>query len=292
MVLLASLVFMAGCEKEVLFEEAEEVEPDPIVIPENLESAIRRKFDGIAVFSWSQYERLLTKLSEDKFLVLPLNEMRTTYNSSKVVVGLRHDVDLNIFKAVEMAKIEKAHGFRSTFYLLATAEYWGKIDSLGLKRHGEIPGLVTKIYETGSEIGVHNDLLSVMMIYHLDPMKFNKEELSFYKSLNVPVYGSAAHGSSLGKVIKISCFQIFSEFAKTPAIEYLGKQYPLGQFSMRDYGFEYEAYAIDFGYYYSDSGGDWHDPEGLEGIIKKLDASKPGDRVQILAHPDWYGRTW
>jgi len=49
--------------------------------------------------------------------------MRNTFNDSKVVVGLRHDVDFNPFKALEMAIIEKFYGIRATYYFLATAEY-------------------------------------------------------------------------------------------------------------------------------------------------------------------------
>jgi hypothetical protein len=284
-------VIIAGCEKQMP-EKIEEEEPAPIEKPYDLEVRIREKFDRIAVFEWSEYERLLNKLSGSKFLVLPLNEMRTTYNSDKVVVGLRHDVDHNIYKAIEMAKIEKSKGFRSTYFILATAEYFGKIDTSGLLRHKETASLVTAISETGSEIGIHNDLLSVWMLYNLDPYKFNADELSFYRSLKIPIYGSAAHGSSLGKVIKIACYELFSDFAKRDSIAYDGKYYRLGKRSLQDYGFAYEAYAVDYGYYYSDSGGDWHDMDGLDGILKKLDDSKPGDRVQILAHPDWYGKKY
>jgi hypothetical protein len=288
--LLCSVVF-TGCEKE-LPVKVEEGKPAIEEKPYSLETNIRNKFDRIAVFEWSEYERLLNKLSGDKFLVLPLNEMRTTYNSGKVVVGLRHDVDLNIFKAVEMSKIEKAKGFRSTYFILGTAEYFGKIDTAGLKRHQEIASLVNSIYENGSEIGIHNDLLSVLMIYNLDPFKFNEDELNFYKSLNIPIYGSAAHGSSLGKVIRIACYELFSDFAKRDSIAYGGKYYQLGKRSLHDYGYQYEAYAIDYNFYYSDSGGDWHDIDGLDGILKKLDDSKPGDRIQILVHPDWYGKKY
>jgi len=38
----------------------------------------------------------------------------------------------------------------------------------------------------------------------------------------------------------------------------------------------------------SESGGKWNDPEGFQGILKKLEISKPGDRIQILVHPDWW----
>jgi hypothetical protein len=86
-----------------------------------IENVIRNKYDSHAVFKWDQYTKLLDLLSQDKFIVLPLNEMRKTFNESKVIIGLRHDVDMNPFKALEMAKIEKMYGIRATYFFLAIA---------------------------------------------------------------------------------------------------------------------------------------------------------------------------
>jgi hypothetical protein len=253
-----------------------------------IEDEIRSKYDYYAVFSWDQYNEFMKKLSQDKFIVMPLDEMRNTFNSSKVVVGLRHDVDFNPFKALEMAKIEKKYGIRATYFLLATADYYGHISNSEIIRSTGISYLFREIYNTGAEIGIHNDLLTVMITHNIDPLKFNQEELSFYDSLGIPVHGTAAHGSPIAKVIG-SNYQMFSDFAKNDSVEYQGKKYPLGRHSLEDYGFKYEAYFINFTNYYSDSGGRWNDMEGFTGILKKLESSKPGDRIQILAHPDWWG---
>jgi hypothetical protein len=67
--------------------------------------------------------------------------------------------------------------------------------------------------------------------------------------------------------------------------------YSSGRHSLKDYGFKYEAYSINYGIYFSESGGKWNDPEGLAGVLKKLESSKAGDRIQILVHPDWWGKT-
>ena len=60
--------------------------------------------------------------------------------------------------------------------------------------------------------------------------------------------------------------------------------------NFNNYGFKYEAYYINYSIYYSESGGKWNDPEGFAGILKKLESSNPGDRIQILVHPDWWGK--
>lgn len=253
------------------------------------EKAIRDKYDSYAVFSWSQYTELLEKLSMGKFKVLPLNEMRKSFENSKVVVGLRHDVDFNPFKALEMAELEKVYGIRSTFYFLATAEYYGHFSNSTFFRSTGIGYLFKEIQKTGAEIGIHNDLITIMVEYGLDPFLFNKEELAFYKSLNIKIQGTAAHGSQIAKKTTPN-YQIFSDFAKSDSVLYQGKKYPLGKHSLRDYGFRYEAYSINYSIYLSESGGNWNDPEGFKGILKKLESSKPGDRIQILVHPDWWGK--
>lgn len=290
-VLLLYIAVIAGCEKDPLIIDNPRPEPEPAK-PEYdfLEATIRAKYDNYAVFPWSMYEKLLTKLSDEKFMVLPLNEMRQTFRTDKVVIGLRHDVDFNPYKAREMAFREKAHDIRSTYFFLATADYSGKVDHNGFVRNRSMDKVLKDVDSTGSEIGIHNDLLTVWLVYNLDPFIFNSEELAYYKSLKIPIYGSAGHGSWLGKIIKISCNQLFSDFAQSDSVIYEGRKYRLGERSMKDYGFEYEAYFIDFGSYYSDSGGVWKGIDSFEDLLRRLDTSTRGERIQILIHPDWWGR--
>jgi hypothetical protein len=271
------------CEKDFDYESS-------LTPYADIEKLIRDKYDAQAVFSWDQYSELLAELSQNKFVVLPLNEMRNTYKDSKVVVGLRHDIDSNPFKALEMAKIESMLDIRASYYILATGEYSGSFENGQFCRSLELGVLYRELHKLGAEIGIHNDLLTIMIQYGIDPFIFNKSELSYYKSLRVPVYGTASHGSTIAKITHIPNYQIFSDFAKVDSVVYLGKKYPIGKNSLSDYGFKYEAYAIDYNIYLSDSGGVWNDPEGLQGILKKLEASKPGDRIQILVHPDWWGK--
>ena len=287
-------MFLRNCSLSVIvflssFSKTDPAYEAPLPPFAGIESTIRSKYDSYAVFRWDQYTELLGKLSQDKFIVLPLNEMRKTFNDSKVIVGLRHDVDFNPFKALEMAKIEKSYGIRTTYFFLATAEYYGNINKSVMVRSTGIEYLFKEIYNTGAEIGIHNDLLTVLILNNIDPYLFNKEELKFYKSLKIPIYGTAAHGSPLAKKT-VPNYEVFTDFAKSDSVLYQGKKYPLGRHSLKRYGFKYEAYSINYGTYFSESGGKWSDPEGFTGILKKLESSKPGDRIQILVHPDWWGR--
>lgn len=281
--LVAGLTFISSSYSN---EPRDEV-PPPY---SHMKKIIKDKYDSRAVFKWDQYKEFLSKLSQDRFTVLPLNEMRKTFDNTKIVVGLRHDVDFNPFKALEMAKMEEECGFRATYFLLATAEYSGSFKKDRYVRSQGMGTLYKELHNTGAEIGIHNDLLSVMILYNMNPLKFNRDELSYFKSLKIAIYGTASHGSEIAKAT-VPNYQIFSDFAKKDSVRFKDKMYPLGKNSLKDYKFLYEAYFINFNLYFSDSGGKWNDKEGFAGILKKLDSCKPGDRVQILVHPDWWGKT-
>jgi hypothetical protein len=279
------LVTITGCEKY-------EIIPESLKSPyDATEQIIRKEYDGFAVFRWSDYYILMDKLSGEKFTVLPINEMRQHYDPSKVVVGLRHDMDFNAFKGLEMADIEKSYGIRSTYYILATSKYYGQLSNTGIIRNIGMDSLYKRISNRGAEIGIHNDLLTVMITYGLNPFLFNSDELEFYNSIGIEIHGTASHGSPIAR-LTVPNYQIFSDFAINDSVEYNGKKYPLGIKTLTDFGFEYETYFIDFNIYLSDSGGKWNDPENFAGILKRLDNSVPGDRIQILVHPDWWGSTW
>lgn len=286
--LVILIVILSGCEEPFIQE------PVPIYPPHeppyaDLEKRIREQYDYRAIFTWDQYNDLMFELSKDKYLVLPLNEMRNTYSDSKVVIGLRHDIDMNPFKALEMAEIEKDFGFRATYFILPTADYYGELYITGLNRSTGLDSLIKELYDRGAEIGIHNDMLTAMIDYGFDPLIFNSNEMAFIKSLGIPVSGTASHGSPIARKT-IPNYQIFSDFAKSDSVLYEGKKYPIGKNSLREFGFEYEAYFLDFNNYYSESGGKWNDENGFTGILSKLEESLPGDRIQILTHPDWWGR--
>jgi hypothetical protein len=280
------MIILSFCEKTYNIVEVEEANKSTYV---DLEARIRKEYDYMANFTWDQYLELLTALSDSKFIVLPLNEMRNTYSNSSVVVGLRHDIDLNPFKALEMAKIEMRYGFRATYFILATSDYYGTINDSQIIRNPGTDSLYKELHNTGAEIGIHNDLISIMILNNWDPFKFNKEELRYYKSLHIPIHGTASHGGYINRELGVSNYEIFSDFAKSDTVSYMGKIYPLGQHSLSEFRFSYEAYHINFNKYFSESGGIWNDNEGFKGVLEKIRTSVPGDRIQILTHPERWG---
>lgn len=239
-----------------------------------------------AKFSRKQLEELFETISDRKFCVLPLNHFRKIKDSTRVLIGLRFDVDFDPYKALKLSQVASLYGICGTFFFLATAWYAGRIKRNGLHRNN-LDWLYKEVYELGNEIAIHNDLLTVQIKYKLDPFEFNRKELDYYHSLGIPIHGTSAHGSSIAKVT-CSNYEIFSDFATVKMVNYKGNIYTIGRNILRDYGFEYEAYHLDDDTYYSDANGCWNLPGGFDELISRLKTAQRGQRIQILIHPEYY----
>jgi hypothetical protein len=220
---------------------------------------------------------------------LPIDEFRDSINNEKVLIGLRHDIDCHPFKALEMAKMEKAHGFSASYYILASAAYYGEFVQGEIVRNECMERIYKEIYSLGTEIGIHNDLISNMILHGIDPYSFNYDELSFYNNLGIEVVGTAAHGSYI-TAETVDNYEIFSDFAQVASIEYEEQSYAIGQYSLNDFGFDYEAYFVYFDHYYSDSSRNWTGEGEFESFLETLGESKLGTKIQLLTHPVWWGK--
>ena len=252
-----------------------------------LEKDVRKDHDDRAMFTFNQYEQLLETLSEDKFIVLPMQQFIDTINDDKVIIGMRHDIDCHPFKAIEMAELESKYNISSTYFVLATADYYGIYGKKEVYRYDCMDEIYKDLYNMGHEIGVHNDLLVIMIDKGLDPYKFNKEELLHYKELGITVTGTAAHGSGLASAT-VPNYYMFSDFAEETFIDYDGERYEVGEFSLNECGYSYESNFTNFTGYFSESGGEWHKSTDFLQILEMLKNSKTGARIQILTHPVYW----
>ena len=244
-------------------------------------------------FTWQKYESFLKKISDtSKYIVLPLNEFRQTLNSKKIVIGLRHDVDVDLNVAYEFSKIESNLGFRSTYFILHTAPYY-LADQNNMAVHSEkiIPILKKMQNEKHFEIGWHNDLVTLQVIYNIDPVVFLHNELSWLRSNGLKIYGTAAHGSSYCKTYHYMNFYFFQECSypilvgreNNVTVPKDGKLITIKKGHLSDFKLEYEAYFLNNNKAYSDA----VIKDGVRWNIGMLDLSllKPGDRIIILLHP-------
>jgi hypothetical protein len=244
-------------------------------------------------FTYEKYGSFLKRVSDtSKYVVLPINEFRTTINNNKIVIGLRHDVDLDLNKAYDFSATESDLGFRSTYYILHTASYYlANPANMAVHTTSILPTLQTMQNQRHFEIGWHNDLVTLQAVYGINPFNFLQSELSWLRSNGINIYGSASHGSSYCYTYKYLNYYFFEEctypvvgqFTNNLTLPLGGKNVSMIKGQYRDFNLEYEAYFLNNNKYFSDAS----ITNGIRWNIGMLDISqlKPGDRVIILIHP-------
>jgi hypothetical protein len=244
-------------------------------------------------FTWQKYSAFLQKISDtSKYIVLPLNEFRKTFSNGKIVIGLRHDVDNDLNVAYKFSQIESNLGFRSTYFILHTAPYY-LLNPNNMSVHTDkiIPVLKEMQNEKNFEIGWHNDLVTLQVIYNIDPVVFLHSELKWLRSNGINIFGTAAHGSNYCKTYHYMNFYFFEEctFPVVPnrennlAVPKDGKSITLIKGKLSDFDLQYEAYFLNNNKAFSDA----VITNGIRWNIGMLDLSQlqPGDRVIVLLHP-------
>lgn len=244
-------------------------------------------------FTWEKYASFLNKISDtSKYIVLPLNEFRQTFNSKKIVIGLRHDVDIDLNVAYQFSEIESNLGFRSTYFILHTAPYY-LVNANNMAVHTDkiIPVLKRMQDERHFEIGWHNDLVTLQVIYNINPVTFLHSELNWLRSNGITIVGTAAHGSSYCKTYHYMNFYFFEEctYPVVPnrenniTVPKDGKYITILKGKLGDFDLKYEAYFLNNNKALSDA----VITDGIRWNIGMLDLNqlKAGDRAIILLHP-------
>ena len=198
-------------------------------------------------------------------------------------VLLRHDVDDKLENSFAIAELEAQLGVHSTFFILNTSPYWGKM------KHSYMFTLLREMQDMGHRIHWHNNALASWLRFAKteSPKTLVGGPLKLMRDEGLKVTGSASHGDPLCHTYGFINYEIFTECNRTreavkfpkPSIEL-----PIRSLNMSDFGLKYETYHVPYNRYYSESGGAFSNtpvptPDEL-GEIK--------DRVQILIHPQWW----
>ena len=239
-------------------------------------------------FTYERYEHLLDELADPgRFCVVPLREFTATIDPARAIVGLRHDVDQRLDRAVDFAALEAKRGLRATYFVLQSAGYW--------RRPGLIDALV-RMQKSGHEIGWHNDLVTAECVDGVDARALLSDELKRLRGAGLSIEGVAAHGAP-------SCYrygyhngyfffpdELVDRFPNVETVDGpLGRRkVPHG--TLAEFGLAYDAYQLDNTTYFSDaafgaSGRRWH-TDDLD-----LAVLEPGARTIILTHPDHWDRS-
>lgn len=249
--------------------------------------------DADTNYTWEKYEDFLKKISDTSlYSVLPLNEFRKTFHNNKIIIGLRHDVDNSLSHAFNFSDVEYRNGFRSTYFILHTASYYlENAWNMGIHSENIIPVLKQMQDERHFEIGWHNDLVTLQVIYNIDPSSFLRNELTWLRLKGIKVNGTASHGSNYCHAYHYLNYYFFEDCSAlaVPGYENIntvpvnGQVINLTKGKLADFGLDYEAYFLNNNLAFSDAtiinGVRWH-----TGMLD-LSKLKKGDRVIILVHP-------
>jgi len=291
------LIYGQNGEKQVKKVKLHEFTRDSLALIESTQAGSNSETPDTN-FTYEKYMNFLQKVSDKKkYLVLPINEFRKAVDSSRIVIGLRHDVDLDLGKAVLLSEVEKSMGFRSTYYILHTANYYlANPDDKAVHNEAILPILKYMQDESGFEIGWHNDLVTLQVIYNIDPVAFLHQELTWLRNNGLKITGTASHGSYYCKVHSYLNYYFFNECSDPPTglgkfpnnktVPIDSKNITIKKGNLSDFGLEYEAYFLNNNKYFSDASIE----NGKRWDIGMLDLNslKPGDRVIILLHPIYW----
>lgn len=199
-------------------------------------------------FTYDAYGKLIALLREKGY---SFSDYKNYKQHEKVVI-LRHDVDMDLKKALEMARFENSHGVHSTYYVLISSDFYNAFS----KKNVEI---INKISELGHDIGLH----------------FDEEK---YKGSNDII-------SELEK--EVNLLEAFTGHTIASVSMHRPSQKTLEEGWIIRGGSVINSYSKEFFHdfkYVSDSRCNWR--EDICGIVN----SEKYDRLHILTHPIWYNQ--
>jgi hypothetical protein len=266
------------------------------------DTVLKRKMKALgdkAKFDTTSYEALLQPYIDDSYEVLTLlGFTREKDIGDRKVLAIRHDIDHNHITAMKMAKWEHDHGIISTYCMLHTAWYYGQLES-GIMRHTtDLVDCAKYLAGLGHEIILHNNLAVTALKEGIDPVELLRQELDFFNAIGIQIKGTSTHGDSLCRDLNFRNYELFREtcdgrYGGPRSILYNSEEknstVTMGNFSMQDFGLEYEAYEIFWDIYHTDSGGRLEtrtNRRGMRNFGRK--DKKRGSLVGVLTHPVWW----
>lgn len=98
-------------------------------------------------FTRDHYEEICKLISNSSYRCIFFNE---SYNEKERLLLLRHDVDQSLESSLELAKIEKENGLKSTYFIWLTSPFYNIFDKY-------YSSIILEILSLGHQIGLHFD---------------------------------------------------------------------------------------------------------------------------------------
>lgn len=206
-------------------------------------------------FSYSYFKNLLN-IAKNNFnitLLTKIPDLLIQPEVNKPRIILRHDVDVSIKRAAEMARIEYSLGIKSTYMVMINCPLYTLKNPNNKK-------MLREIILLGHEIGLHFNIDDKDRLLHINIADIEKQ---ISKDCNF-----------LEEVI---CSPVHTLSFHRPMQQFIN-----GQLFVSN---KINAYAKELmNWYLSDSKGYWRDGEPIPDLIN------PKDKIlQLLIHPIWWG---
>ena len=201
-------------------------------------------------FTYEAYKKLLSSLKEHGYKTASYEN----WQEKERCVILRHDIDNDIAKALELAKVERDAGVCSTWFVLVTSDFYNVFSA-------KSGALLREIAACGHEIGLHFDEVRYPEIRTPEDARalIMKEAALLEQATGVRVKTVSMHRPS--------------RMMLEADLEISGMINSYGQTFFQDFK------------YLSDSRRRWREP--VEEIIE----AETYERLHILTHAIWYNET-
>ena len=200
-------------------------------------------------FTYNAYKQLITSLKDREYVFSDY----LNYSQYEYAVILRHDIDMDIERALDLAKLEASLGVKSTYYVLISSDFYNAFSKKNIY-------LLQKIKDCGHDIGLH-----------FDEEKYEKREINVPDAIEkeLDILESFLGGDS--RVISVSMHR--------PSQQTLDSNYVIRSGNViNSYGAEFFKNFK----YISDSRRNWRED------VLEIVNQKQYNRLHILTHPIWY----
>lgn len=142
-------------------------------------------------FKLSHYKDVFKQALELGYKISAFKDY-TKINKFKKIIILRHDIDFNIERALEMAKIENNLGVKATYFVRLHAKDYNPFEFKAYT-------ILREILKMGHEIGLHSEALDVSHITKENPVEIFKREKEILEGIfNIEIASAAQHGDFTG----------------------------------------------------------------------------------------------
>ena len=203
---------------------------------------------AISVDTPDDYKRMLKALKKVPHLrsgtfahYLPTKKL----DDSEIACIIRHDVDGDLIAAEQQATIESELCFKTSYYILHTAPYYGTFNNDGIfARNETCITPIKNIQEHGHEIALHTDGMLVYQEHKRDGAECLKTEINWLRDNGIKLTGTTAHNS--WPIYGVENFAIFKgkdrgKSEGKAAVTHNGKWAPIGVLDEKKLALNYEA---------------------------------------------------